>query len=312
MMTATAAATRVTFPIWGTTAVLVVEDPASLVAAEDVLRAELEVIDRACSRFRDDSEISLLHMRAGRGCTVSVPLSEAIEVAMRAAELTDGLVDPTIGAAVRHLGYDRDFGAVPPDGPPLGPPRPAPGWWRVSWEPRTRRILLPRGVLLDLGATAKALAADRAASQIADQFGCGALVGLGGDIAVAGPPPPDGWRIGVADDHTRADHRPDTTVAISGGGLATSSTVRRRWRRGERVVHHIVDPRTGDLPDSPWRTVSVTAGSCVDANTASTAALVRGSAAPGWLERAGLPARLVGHDGEVVTVAGWPAPGGRD
>ena len=312
MTTATAAARRVRFPIWGTTAVLVVEDPASLVAAEELLRAELGVIDLACSRFRADSEISLLHTRAGRGCTVSVPLGEAIEVAMRAAELTDGLVDPTVGAAVRHLGYDRDFGAMPPDGPPLDPPRPAPGWWRVSWEPRTRRVLLPRGVLLDLGATAKALAADRAASQIADKLGCGALVGLGGDIAVAGPPPAEGWRIAVTDDHTRAEQCPDTTVAISGGGLATSSTVRRRWRRGERVVHHIVDPRTGDLPDSPWRTVSVTAGSCVDANTASTAALVRGSAAPGWLERAGLPARLVDHDGEVATVAGWPAPDGKD
>lgn len=299
-------------PALGTTAQLTLADPEALEQATRLMHLRLDELDRAASRFRPDSELMLLQTLAPASLRVSGLLADAIAAALWAAETTAGAVDPTVGSALRSAGYDRDFAEVTSNPAEPGAPAPAPGWRSVRLDPRTRILRLPAGMELDLGATAKALAADRAASQIADQFGCGALVGLGGDIAVAGPPPPDGWRIGVADDHTRADHRPDTTVAISGGGLATSSTVRRRWRRGERVVHHIVDPRTGDLPDSPWRTVSVTAGSCVDANTASTAALVRGSAAPGWLERAGLPARLVGHDGEVVTVAGWPAPGGRD
>jgi thiamine biosynthesis lipoprotein ApbE len=73
-------------------------------------------------------------------------------------------------------------------------------------------------------------------------------------------------------------------------------------------MHHILDPRTGMPVDSPWRLASVVADTCVDANIASTAAIVRGHAAPQWLEALGLPARLVGNDGEVVRTSRWPAP----
>jgi thiamine biosynthesis lipoprotein len=95
-------------------------------------------------------------------------------------------------------------------------------------------------------------------------------------------------------------------VAIHGGGLATSSTTARRWRRGGSILHHILDPRTGLPPVPVWRTVSVTAATCADANAASTAAIIRGERAIGWLEALGLPARLVGIGGRVETVAGWP------
>ena len=95
-------------------------------------------------------------------------------------------------------------------------------------------------------------------------------------------------------------------VQLHGGGLATSSTAVRRWRRGGDAYHHVLDPRTG-LPAEPvWRTVTVTAASCVDANTASTAAIVRGRGAPGWLAELGLPSRLVDSAGTVHRVAGWP------
>jgi thiamine biosynthesis lipoprotein len=167
-------------------------------------------------------------------------------------------------------------------------------------------VVLPRGVALDLGATAKALSADRIATRAAATTGTGVLVSLGGDVRVAGPTPDDGWRIAVGDDHERALVDPDLVVSIAAGGLATSSTARRTWRRAGRTVHHIVDPRTGDVPAGRWRTVSVAAATCVDANTASTAAVVLGDAAPGWLTDRRLPARLVDLDGAVITTAGWP------
>jgi thiamine biosynthesis lipoprotein len=106
--------------------------------------------------------------------------------------------------------------------------------------------------------------------------------------------------------HLVADTAPDTAVTVGSGAMATSSVTGRRWRRGERTVHHIVDPRTGDAVDASWRTVSVAAGSCVDANTASTAAIVLGADAVDWLARRRLPARLVAVSGQIVTVAGWP------
>jgi thiamine biosynthesis lipoprotein len=183
-------------------------------------------------------------------------------------------------------------------------PRPAPGWWRVRLDLESRQVVVPRGVRLDLGSTGKAYAADRAAARIAELAGCGVLVSLGGDLATAGPAPEGGWLLGVGDDH-RAAAQGDPVVTVRSGALATSSTTRRAWRRGGRAVHHIVDPRTGDVPAPVWRTVSVAARTCVDANAAATAAIVRGDGADAWLDGAGLPARLVGHDGRVVTVGGW-------
>jgi FAD:protein FMN transferase len=292
----------VSFPAIGTTAQVVVTEPRLLDTAERVLRARLAELDDACSRFRTDSEITRLHHRAGEAVTVSPLLSDALAAALTAAATTGGLVDPTVGTSMRLLGYDRDFDAIDRDGPaPAGETRRVPGWWRIGFDPGSRQVVLPRGVDLDLGGTAKAFAADRIAGELAD--GCGVLVNLGGDLAVAGPPPAGGWRVSVGDDHTGPG---DQLVAVHAGGLATSSTTRRTWRRGGRTVHHIVDPRTGDVPAAVWRTVSVAAPSCVEANTAATAAIVLGADAPDWLTTRGLPARLVAVDGAVTVVRGWP------
>jgi FAD:protein FMN transferase len=302
----------------GTGVQLIVTDARQLTSARQILEADLAAVDLACSRFRADSEIVALdRAMAGTGDTpvrVSPLLAEAVAVALRAALLTDGDVDPTVGAAMNAVGYDRDFPLIPADGPAVKlTVRTIPGWRQVEFDERSRQLRLPPGVRLDLGATAKAWAADRSAGRIAAELGCGVLVSLGGDIAVAGQPPVGGWRIRVQDISGRPEDPPSgpsAVVAIHGGGLATSSTAARRWRRGGDVLHHILDPRTG-LPAAPvWRTVSVAAASCTDANIASTAAIIRGRAAPAWLTGMGLPARLVDEAGGVQTTGGWPAEGG--
>ena len=242
----------------------------------------------------------------------------------------------------------RRCGPTPPRS--ATPAQSAPGWRLVELDVRQRTVRVPAGTLLDLGATAKALAADRAAARIAAAVGCGVLVNLGGDIAVAGQPPAGGWRIEVTDelpadqpgdqpgsgpdggpagraapdggpagraapagDPGRAPvpgrRAPGQKVSIDAGGLATSCTATRSWRRGEALLHHIVVPGTGRPAKGCWRTVSVAAASCVDANTASTAAIIRGQEAAGWLDQLGLPARLVRLDGTVVRTGGWPADG---
>jgi FAD:protein FMN transferase len=224
-------------------------------------------------------------------------------VALRAAELTGGIVDPTIGRALILAGYDRDFEQLTGEPVVLRGQR-VPGWRRVLVDSDRGEVRIPRGVRLDLGATAKALGSDRAAAAVANAApGVGVLVNLGGDIATSGPPPPGGWTVRVADDHRAPADAPGQTIAIASGALATSSTTVRRFGQG---AHHIVDPRTGLPAVSRWRTVSVAAGACVDANIASTAAVVLGDDAPAWLAERGLPARLVEHDGQVCTVAGWP------
>jgi FAD:protein FMN transferase len=311
----TLAAGTETFGVFGTTATLLVSEPAGLGAARAIVDAELAAVDLACSRFRTDSELSRLNAADGAVTSVSEVFADLVEAALRAARLTDGDVDPTCAQALMKIGYDRDFALLQAAGPRDAggqPGRPAtarggvPGWRSVRLDRRRGQIKLSNGAQLDLGATAKAWAADRCARLIAAQAGTGVLVSLGGDVAVAGPPPADGWRVRVTDDHAAGPEAPGQTVTIRSGGLATSSTTVRAWAVGGRRMHHIIDPATGEPARSCWRTVSVAAGSCVDANTASTAAIIRGEAAVPWLRDAGLPARLVRQDGGVETTAGWP------
>jgi FAD:protein FMN transferase len=291
----------------GTTAVVVVEEPCAT-QARRLLVVELDAIDRACSRFRQDSELMRANDAGGRVTAISQLFTDAVGAALRAAEQTSGLVDPTVAPALVALGYDDDFAAVRADAPDDVAGVPATGWRTVELDARRRLLRLPQGCRLDLGATAKALAADRAAATIAAATGSPTLVNLGGDVATAGPVPPGGWIVRVTDDHLAGPEADGQRVTVLGGGLATSSTTVRQWRRAGRTVHHIVDPATGEPAAPAWRTVSVAAASCVDANTASTAAIVRGASAPQWLESLGLPARLVDPEGTVVTVGAWPVP----
>ncbi len=304
------AAAKDTFGVFGTTAVLLVSAPRELKQARGILDAELAAVDRACSRFRPDSELSALNAAGGAAIRISQLFAEILSAALRAARITGGDVDPTCGAALTGLGYDRDFAEVQAAGdmPPrlTGTVSPVPGWHNVHLDRTSRRARLSRGAQLDLGATAKAWAADRCAGTAAARLDCAVLVSLGGDIAAAGPAPDGGWRVRVTDDHAAPPGEPGQTVTILSGGLATSSTTVRAWTVGGRHVHHIINPATGEPAASCWRTVSVAAGSCVDANTASTAAIIRSAAALPWLHDIGLPARLVREDGSVEMTAGWP------
>lgn len=301
----------------GSNVVLRVTDPAALDAARAAVEQELAAVDRACSRFRADSELSAVNARAGRSTRVSPLLIEALEVALRAAELTDGDVDPTVGMALELAGYDRDWRLLHPPGADRGGApaitlRVRHGWQTIALDRARHLMRMPAGVKLDLGASAKAWAADRAAAAAYRAGGCGALVGLGGDIATCGPPPDGGWRIRVTDDHRSDCSAPGQTISIRSGGLATSSTAIRRWSNAGHTMHHIIDPRTGAPVRSTWRTVSVAAASCTDANIAATATLVRAQLGAVWLARHGLPARLVDWHGTITAVGNWPAEGAVD
>lgn len=300
------------FSALGTAVRLVVTDLGWLDQARALLDEELAAIDAACSRFRPDSELVAVSDARGHPVRVSPLLAEAVAVALRAASVTDGAVDPTVGVAMEAIGYDRTFTALAVDGPALPiVVRPVPGWRLVRVERSTRMLTVPAGIHLDLGATAKALAADRAAAAIGGALPCGVLVSLGGDVAIAGPVPDGGWVIRVQDLPGLPGEPADadaTTISLATGALATSSTAARRWVRGGQVLHHLIDPRSGRPARSPWRTVSVAAATCVDANIASTATIVRGQAGLRWLTSLGLPARCVGVDGRVVTLSGWPTP----
>jgi thiamine biosynthesis lipoprotein len=284
-----------------------------LSAAVDAVHGVLDAFDLACSRFRDDSELTAIGRRPGVPVAASELLRDALRAGLRAAELTDGDVDPTLGSALVALGYDRDFSELLRDGG--SPARPilkaasVPGWRAIDIDDEAGTVTVPAGVRLDLGATAKALAADRAADQACAAAGGGVLVSLGGDVSTAGPGPAAGWRVRVTDDHAAGVQAPGQWIMVRSGGLATSSTLARRWPAGGETLHHLLDPATGLPADGGWRTASVAAATCLDANIASTATIVRGPRAVGWLQSLDLPSRLVGDDGRVVHLDGWTADG---
>jgi len=298
----------VSLPAFGTTATLVVTEPTAARTAASLLRERVGRVDAACSRFRDDSELVAANRRSGEPVELSGELHAFVRAALDAARTTDGLVDPALGADLRAAGYDRTFVLVAErDGWTCRQVAGRRGRWReIALDDERRVLRVPRGVELDLGATAKARTADLAAREIAEATGSGTLVSLGGDIAVAGPVPPGGWPVLVAERHDADLDGPGDRVALLEGGLATSSTSTRSWATDRGQVNHIIDPRTGLSADGPWRTATVTAASCLDANVASTAALVLGVDALPWLERRGLHARLVARTGAVMATSGWP------
>jgi len=308
--------------LWSTTARLVVDHPAdaakTLARARAVADRELAAIDDAVNRFRPDAELNRVEDELPYGVVVSARLALFVRRALDAAVLTDGAVDPAVRNLLTAIGYDRDIHLIEDDGMPVRAVlTPRPSWRSIRLDdvalhdpglpgaPAATRVRLtvPHHLALDLGATAKALAADLVAQAIADELGVPTLLSLGGDISTAGPEPDGGWHVTVQD----GPGEPAATVRIAAGsGLATSSTLHRAWTKGGARVHHIVDPATG-LPAEPvWRTASVAAESCFVANAMSTAAIVRGAAAPDWLAGRA-DARLVDSRGTVLTVGRWPA-----
>lgn len=297
--------TRTTFAAMGTTTTVAVGDARSLQPALAAAREVITAIDDTCSRFKPQSELSRLNREAGSGAQrVSPLLAAAIDASLGAAAATGGLVDPTMGRLIERIGYTVTFRDMDLDGPALEVERrAAPGFTTVIRDGDT--VLLTDDTALDIGAVGKAWAADMAANAAAERIGDAALVCCGGDVAVAGETPSEGWRVRVSE---RPGHDDWQDVFVHDGGVATSGVASRTWMRGHTVYHHILDPASGLPVVATWRTVTVAAATCAQANAAATAAIILGDLAVPWLQQRALPARLVGIDGSVTVIGGWPDP----
>ena len=297
-----------TFDAIGCTNSVLTTDAATLHRAAELTEQLVAELDLAASRFRPDSELSTITAAATNEnvhVVVSELLGGCLAAALYAADITDGLVDPTVGQAVVASGYDADLDTVRAHGPVAAHGAVVvPGWRTVAYDPRSRNLLLRQGTVLDLGATAKAHAADLIASRLVSELSGGFLVNLGGDIAVSGLLPIGGWDIGVEDEYGVVRQ----VVVSTGQAVATSSTRRRTWTAGGERRHHIVDPRTGRTASNLWSQVTCAGISAVEANAASTAAIVLGAEGPEWLAGHGIPARLDPVVGRTVTTPGWPHP----
>lgn len=238
--------------------------------------------DQVFSRFIAGSELNRVNAAAGRVVAVSPLFGSVLETALAMAEHTDGLVDPTVGAALVAAGYDRDFALLGNDPRPPDVPPPA-GWRQV--ESGGGLVQTGLHIQLDLNGVVKSLAVDAGLALISD----GGWISAGGDLAASAP-------VEVALPEGGA-------VRLERGGLATSGSVKRRWLRGGRRQHHLIDPATGMPSASPWRQVTVCGASCLEADVAAKAGFVRGAAGPAWLTARSLAGRLLTERGETVTPA---------
>jgi FAD:protein FMN transferase len=282
---------RHAFRAMGTEVELLVEAADESAGRRALLRGEGEVrrLERLLSRFLPDSDLSRLN-REGT-LDASDDLLRVVELALSARKRTLGRVDPTVLDAVVAAGYDRTFDALPGDGPaPARPAAPCGGEVRVD---RGRgRIELAPGVRLDLGGIAKGYAAERACEIVAPAGPC--LANIGGDIAIRGHLATGGWPIGVETPEG------SITLALASGGVATSGRDRRRWRRGGRELHHLIDPATGRPAETDLARVTAVAGDAVEAEALAKSLLLAGCRrALAEAKAARTPCVLVGETGAV-------------
>jgi thiamine biosynthesis lipoprotein len=279
-------------------------DLAELLVEQAFVR--LEQLEGRWSRFRPESELCRINAAGGVPLVVAPITFELLRHAVASWRRTDGACDPTVAPSVVAAGYDRDFASVDADGPALepGPVGPAPGCGDIVLDPIVRSIRLPPGVTLDLGGVAKGFAADVVAEELRDAGAAGVCVNLGGDLRVLGTAPKaDAWVVEVEE----ADDRP--RLALTAGGIATTSRRRRTWRRGDRDYHHVVDPRTGAPADVPWLAATVVAGRARDAEALAKAAFLAPdvATASAVLQRNDATGLLVDGDGQSIALDGFEA-----
>jgi FAD:protein FMN transferase len=256
---------------------------APAAAGLDAVRARFERVEACCSRFRPESELSRANAGAMGTVGVSPLLAEALAAAAAVRALTGGLVDAGVGQAVRAWGYDRTFAEV---GDLAAAPAAPPG--EPAWEVAGRTLRRAPGTLLDLGGVAKGWACDWAV-----EGGQALVVSAGGDVRSA-----DGRTevevLGIGGAVAARLH-------LGVGALATSSTLRRRWRVGGEVAHHLIDPRTMAPARSPVVSATAVAATALEAEAGAKALLLLGEDGLAWAEgQAWLRGALVvWHDGSV-------------
>jgi thiamine biosynthesis lipoprotein len=252
--------------------VLVDGDPGLM----DAVEARVADLEARWSRFRMDSEISMLNTMPGFPAVVSPETFELVEKAVFAWKQTGGRFDPTVLESLSAVGYDRSFETIAAGGA-AGPHSGAPGCQGIELDSGNLAIALPFGVTVDPGGIGKGLGADIVAREALAAGAAGVMVNLGGDIRVAGESPRDGeWSILVEDPFDRSAEL--VKIQLADGAVATSSRLGRRWQRGGAEYHHLIDPESGLPFSGDVVAVTVVAGEAWWAEVMAKAVFAAGSA----------------------------------
>jgi FAD:protein FMN transferase len=269
----------------------------------DVAATRIEQLESLWSRFRPRSDVSRLNQHAGGRVAVAAETVELVERAIAGFRLTGGRFDPTLLGPVIRAGYDRTFELIPAAARP-GRSDAEPACAGIALGPDWVR--LPAGSGFDPGGIGKGLAADIVATELVAAGADGACVNLGGDVRVTGAAPGGGtWTVAV--EHPAAA-APIALLGLAEGAVATSTTLRRRWRVGGEVRHHLIDPATRRPSATGVDLAAVVAGRTWRAEVLAKAALLSGwGGAPGALAGTAAEALTVAAGGRIRTTPGFAA-----
>lgn len=252
-------------------------------------------LERTWTRFDPSSEVCGLNEHAGDLTIVSPVTYELISLAEHARRATGGAFNPLMLDHLVELGYDRTWDSVERIDATLPPARNVSGE-AIELYPEISAVRLPAGTRFDPGGIGKGMAGDMVAAALLDAGAEAVQIELGGDVRVAGSPWSEGpWHVQLDD----SDHgRPcPATISLAGGGVATSSVLRRRWRRGDLDVHHLIDSNTGRSAITDLDAATVVGPTLWWAEVVAKVALMSGSVrGRRLLEEFGMSGVLVGRD----------------
>ncbi len=259
--------------------------------------------EQTLSRFQPDSELSQLNRAAGKAVKVSKLLLHVLQIALAAAQASEGLFDPTLLNQLVSMGYDRSFDALPlhlPDS--IASAVPGGGWRKIKIDAEQQQVALPEGVGLDFGGIAKGMAVDAALALLDRMEIKTALVNAGGDLAVRGlPTGAEYWTIGIQ------GREVTWSIPLRSGALTTSGVGYRHWQQGMLQRHHIIDPRLGESVQSNLWSVTVAAERCEQAEVAAKVAFLMGPEnGKAFLERYRLSGLFLLEDGSRIMAGSWP------
>jgi thiamine biosynthesis lipoprotein len=293
---------RAQFRAMGTTISLLLPE-AQCQQGTQVVQELFALWEQTLSRFLPESELSRLNTMSGVPVVVSELLYSVLKTALDAAQITQGVYDPTLLRQMVRIGYDRTFDELSSNQPATSITiSPGGGWREIQLDEKNRRVTLPPGVGLDFGGIAKGMAVDAALNSL-QQVGIDiALVNAGGDLAVRGvPPETEQWPLAVP------GKQQSWNIPLLLGAMATSGVARRRWQQGGQQRHHLLDPRTGTSAQSGLWSVTVVAACCEQAEVGAKVAFILGrKRGADFLRTHSLAGLLVCEDGTWEAVAPWP------
>ena len=260
------------------TSVMLAAEGEAAIAGMYAAKTFIDECEQRFSRFLPASELSDLNRSAGNWIPISDDMMDILQLSLKYYKETNGIFDPSILSDLKRIGYDRSMDEIRRNGvsgvADISNPISGPAFHEIDFDLTNHRVRLPHGMEIDLGGIAKGWIVEKTAQVLNRYVGtCG--VSAGGDILFIGRPL-DGMDWDVYLEDPRCPTESLAQLHIPCGAIATSSIMKRTWAQGEKIRHHLIDPRTGEPAETDWLSVTVITPNVITAEVYAKALLIAG------------------------------------